>query len=296
MDLYGQETEVALLGALRAHLSSGALLDVGAERGGLAQALLSYGYGPAHLIEPAPANVAELRRVFDERQDVAILDVAAGASDGEATLYLATTPDGEPQPAFNAIGSPGEGDGYRWTADGTVACRSLDSLLREQRIPPRVGLLKIDAEGTDLEVVQGMGALECDALMIEFWLDIPGIVGRCPWTLEDLVELLEPAGLRRLVFVHHRGLAVRLVDGAAEPIEGDYGNLVFMTDRVYESARTAIGLVANQADRFSDALAEMEAKERNLSIFSREIENQRVTIEQMVADRRRLESELREQG
>ena len=65
-------------------------------------------------------------------------------------------------------------------------------------LPGRVGLLKIDAEGTDLEVVQGMGALECDALMIELWLDMPGAVGRCPWTLEDLVELLEPGGLRRL--------------------------------------------------------------------------------------------------
>ena len=63
MELYGQETEVALLGA--------------------------YGYGPAHLIEPEPANVAELRRVFGERSDVEILDIAAGASDGEATLYLA---------------------------------------------------------------------------------------------------------------------------------------------------------------------------------------------------------------
>jgi len=296
MELYGQETEVALLGALRGHLSSGAFVDVGAERGGLAHALLSYGYSPALLIEPAPANVAELRRVFGERSDVEILEIAAGASDGEATLYLATTPEGELQPAFHAIGSPGDGDQYRWTADRTVMCRSLDSLLREQRIPGRVGLLKIDAEGTDFEVVQGMGALECDALMIELWLDMPGAVGRCPWTLEDLVELLEPGGLRRLVFVNHQASGVRLVEGAAEPAEGDYGNVVFMTDRVYENARTAIELVADQADRLSDALAEMEIKEHNVNIFAREVEEQRVAIEQMEANRQHLESQLREQG
>jgi FkbM family methyltransferase len=296
MELHGQETEVALLGALRGHLSSGAFVDVGAERGGLAQALLSYGYGPAHLIEPAPANVAELRRAFTERSDVEILDVAAGASDGEATLYLATTPEGEPQPAFNAIDSPGDGDGLRWTADGAVALRSLESLLRERRIPGRVGLLKIDAEGTDIEVVRGMGGLECDALMIELWLDMPGAVGRCPWTLDDLVELLEPRGLRRLVFVHHQASGVRLVKGAAEPAEGDYGNVVFMTDRVYDDARTAIALVADQADRLSDALAEMEVKERNVTIFARAVEKQRVLIEEMEANRLRLESQLREQG
>jgi FkbM family methyltransferase len=296
MELYGQETEVALLGALRGHLSSGAFVDVGAERGGLAQALLSYGYGPAHLIEPAPANVAELRRVFGERPDVEILEIAAGASDREATLYLATTPQGEPQPAFHAVGSPGDGDQYRWTADGKVLCRSLDSLLRERRIPDRVGLLKIDAEGTDLEVVQGMGTLECDALMIEFWIDMPGAVGRCPWTLEDLLELLEPNGLRRFVFVHHQASSVRLVEGVAEPGEGDYGNLVFMTDRVYQQARTAIEIVAAQADRLSDALAEMEIKERNFNTFAKEVEEQRLAIEQMEAYRRHLESQLREQG
>ena len=295
IELYHQETEVALLGALRGHLSTGAFVDVGAERGGMAQALLAYGYGPAHLIEPAPANVAELRRVFGERSDVEILDIAAGASDGEETLYVATTPDGEPQPAFNAIGVPGDGDEYRWTADGTVACRSLDSLLREQRIPSRLGLLKIDAEGTDLEVVRGMGALACEALMIELWLDIPGSVGRCPWTLEELLELLEPAGLRRVVFVSHQGSEVRLVEGAAEPAEGEYGNVVFITDRVYESARTAIELVADRADRLSDALAEMAIKEQNLNMFAGEVEKQRVAIEQIEADRRRLESQLREQ-
>lgn len=295
MELYHQETEVALLGALRGHLSSAAFIDVGAERGGLAQALLAYGYGPAHLIEPAPANVAELRRIFGKRSDVEILDIAAGASDGEATLYLATTPEGEAQPAFNAIGSPGDGDQYRWTADGTVVCRSLDSLLREQRIPGRVGLLKIDAEGTDLEVVRGIGLLECDALMIELWLDFPGSIGRCPWTIEELVELLEPIGLRRLVFVSHQGSAVRVVEGAAEPAVGEYGNAVFMRDRVYEDARTAIELVADQADTLSDALEELTIKERNFNIFAREVEEQRVVIEQIEANRRHLETQLREQ-
>lgn len=296
MELYGQETEVALLGALRAHLSSGTFVDVGAERGGLSQALLSYGYGPAHLIEPAPTNVAELRRVFGERSDVEILEIAAGASDHEATLYLATTPDGEAQPAFHAISSPRDGDQYRWTADQTVMCRSLDSLIRDQLIPSRVGLLKIDAEGTDLEVVRGMGALECDALMIELWLDIPGIVGRCSWTLEDLKELLIPRGLRRFVFVQHRALEVRIIDGAAEMVEGDYGNVVFMADHVYENARTAIKLVANQADKHSNALAEMAIKERNVSLFAGEVEQQREAMKQMEDERQRLESRLREQG
>jgi FkbM family methyltransferase len=296
MDLYGQETEVALLGALRAHLSSGSFVDIGAERGGLAEALLSYGYGPAHLIEPAPANVAVLRRIFGERDDVAILDVAVGAADGEATLYLASTPDGEPEPAFNSIGSPGDGDRYRWTADQKVACRSLDSLLRDHLIPNRVGLLKIDAEGSDMEVVQGIGAFRCDALMIEFWLDMPDSVGRCPWTLEELVERLEPEGLRRMVFVDHEGSAVRLVEGAAEPAEEGYGNVVFMTDDVYESAHAAIELVAHQADRLSAAYAQMEVKEQNLRISAEAIETQRQAIEEIDADRRCLQARAGEPG
>ena len=96
--------------------------------------------------------------------------------------------------------------------------------------------------------------------------------------------------------MNHQASGVRLVEGAAEPGEGDYGNVVFMTDRVYENARTAIELVADQADRLSDALAEMEIKEHNVNIFAREVEEQRVAIEQMEANRQRLESQLREQG
>jgi hypothetical protein len=69
-----------------------------------------------------------------------------------------------------------------------------------------------------------------------------------------------------------------------------------MTERVYEDARTAIGLVASQVDKLSDALQEMEIKERNLGIFARALEEQRVAIEQMEANRLRLESQLREKG
>jgi hypothetical protein len=132
--------------------------------------------------------------------------------------------------------------------------------------------------------------------MIEFWLDIPDSVGRCPWTLEELVELLEPEGLRRMVFVDHEGSAVRLVEGAAEPAEEGYGNVIFMTDHVYERAHAAIELVAHQADRLSEAYAQMEVKEHNLRISAEAIETQRQAIEAIDADRRRLQARAGEPG
>lgn len=271
MELYGQQTEVALLGALRPHLRDGAFVDVGAERGGLAQALIAYGYGPAHLIEPAPENAAALRAAFSDDPAAKVLELAAGADDGEAVLYLAQDDRGEPMPAFNTLDAPGE-DGMRWSAAGTVPRRTLGSLLAEGQIPAKVALLKIDAEGADRDVIAGMGDLRCEALMIEHWLDLPGTVGPCPWTLDELRALLEPRGLERIVYVHHHLLEVRVVDGAAEPEVGDYGNLVFLTAELYERARGAIELVAERAAALSEAQLELDEKERNIQLYDRNLQ------------------------
>ena len=291
MDLYEQETELALLAALRPHLSSASFIDVGAERGGLAAGLLAYGYGPAHLIEPAPDNVGALRETLAERPDVEVLAIAAGAADGEARIHLAEDSSGTPLPAFNALEPPPEAGGVRWREGGTVELRSLDSLVADGAIPREVGLLKIDTEGGDRDVIVGMGALACEALMLEHWLDIPESTGRCPWTLEELLELLEPHGLRRFAYVHHQGATTRVTFDRAEPAVGDYGNLVFMTEALHARARGGLELAAERADALSDAIAAGEEKQGQIDLLTAALDERSTLLDESAAEADRLRME-----
>lgn len=292
VDLYGQETELALLAALRPHLSSPSLVDVGAERGGLAAGLLAHGYGPAHLIEPASDNVEALREALGTRPDVTVLPIAAGTADGEARLHLAEDASGRPLPAFNALSPPAEETGgVHWHEGDRVELRSLGSLVEDGTIPEEVGLLKVDTEGADRDVVAGMGALRCEALMLEHWLDIPEATGPCPWTLDELLELLEPRGLRRFAYVNHHGAATRVTFDRAEPEVGDFGNLVFMTDALHASAQAALELVAERAGALSDAVVSAEAKQGQIELLTAALDERSALLDESAAEADRLRAE-----
>lgn len=136
LELYDQEPEIELLAVLRPHLDEGTVLDVGAERGGLFHALRACGFGEGHLVEASPANVDELRRQVEGDPAVTLHSLAAGATDGEATVHLAEDERGEPMPAFNTARARSGGDGVRFATSVTVPRRSLASLVEEGLLPP----------------------------------------------------------------------------------------------------------------------------------------------------------------
>ena len=119
--------------------------------------------------------------------------------------------------------------------------RSLDSLRAAGEIPGRVGLLKIDAEGADADVLRGAASIDADLVMVEFWGDLPDTLGPCPFELEELRSLVEPLGPRRFLFVRHgpRHVGIGRWD-TADPGKGEWGNLVFVADSLVEAAEAAL--------------------------------------------------------
>jgi FkbM family methyltransferase len=293
VDLYEQQIEVALIGALRAHLETGSFVDVGAERGAFTHALLAQGLGPADLIEASPTNVAELTRVFAGRDDVTIHGLAAIAGDGEVVLNLAGDGSGTPSPAHNSLRALPADGGRTWTDSVAVPGRSLGSLVDEGVLPARVGFVKIDVEGGDRDVIEGMGSLECEALMLEHWLDVPGVEGPCPWTTDEIRALLEPRGLSELLYVQHRpGHVTRIVSGAADPQTGDWGNLILLTPELRERAHDAIGLVAELAGRIADARLAAVEKEEQIQLLARAAEERLAAIEELDAYRQEADRRI----
>jgi FkbM family methyltransferase len=240
-ELDDQGAELALIAALVPRLADRSLIDVGSERGAVAAALREAGMGPAWLIEPYPASAERLRERFADDADVQVLDVAAGSEDRSAELHLAHDASGESRDAFHTLTPERTGRDLAWDESVAVQVRSLDSLRAAGEIPGRVGLLKVDAEGADADVLRGASSIEAAIVMVEFWGDLPDTLGPCPFGLDEVRSLVETLGPRRFLFVRHglRHVSVARWD-TADPDTGEWGNLIFISDSLLEAAETAL--------------------------------------------------------
>ena len=302
VDLYGQDAELRLLAALAAHLAECSMIDVGAERGGLAEGMLDAGIEDLHAFEPHPENAAALRTRFVGDARVRVHEMAISDSDGSGSgkLRISTDPEGAPLHFGHTLLEPEDTDEIAWHQTLTVARRSLGSLIDAGELPARVGILKIDTEGHDLAVVRGMGSLQADVVMVEHWSDLPKGLGRCPWTTRQMLDELVPRGFGHFAFVVHRAefVTVKWDDGEVE--SGAMGNLVFLHDDVlprllpdvlacagsFAESAVALGQMYMYAarDRLAlvDELAEAaEARLRALELTTAKIEKQEAELERL---------------
>jgi FkbM family methyltransferase len=114
--------------------------------------------GHVHAFEPVVANRARLSAAIEKNGcgNVTIHDLALSSAPGEAVLHA------HESSAMWSLAGDGE-DGV------TVRCETLDSLGL-----PRPDLVKIDAEGVELEVLRGGGELLSTArpaLLVEFTIE-----------------------------------------------------------------------------------------------------------------------------
>jgi FkbM family methyltransferase len=240
-EIYDQGAELDLLAALVPHLRERSLVDVGPEHGALAAALREAGFGPVWALEPFPGSIDRLRARFGSDPDVHLLEVAAAEHDGTSELHLAVDPEGATKDAFHSLHPTPPSADLRWDGSVPVTTRSLASLAEAGEIPRHIGLLKIDAEGSDAEILRGASGLEAELVMVEFWGYIPGSSGECPYTLDELRGLVAPLGLSRFLFVRHgpRHVSIGRWD-EADAATGEWGNLVFMADSLVSAADAAL--------------------------------------------------------
>jgi len=232
VSIYWQEPEIHLLRAFLSRIEDKSVIDVGAERGAFAEQLLHAGGGPVHAIEPEPGNVETLRKRFRGNALVSVHELAISDRDGPLALRKSVDAAGEPLSYGHTLLDRPDTDEIAWRETISVTGRSLGSLVSAGELPPRVGVLKVDTEGHDLQAVSGMGSLECDIVMVEHWTDLPRSLGRCPWTADEMISALGSRGFSHFVFVVHRGETALLRWDDADVPSGQFGNLAFVHDRV----------------------------------------------------------------
>lgn len=128
------------------------------------------------LFEPHHPAAEELRREYQGRENIRVFGDALAKSDADRILYVTNVPTGssllKPGSAFaEDFGSP---DYFYPLKEVPIKTRALAGVLRDAGLL-RVDAIKIDVQGAELEVLQGLGAgLEQDTLSVEMEVGFPG--------------------------------------------------------------------------------------------------------------------------
>jgi len=189
--------EFSLLAPLVRQLSSGCLIDVGANIGLYTLLLRSVSSLPIIAYEPQPFLFKLLRFniAFNQLANVEARNFACGSHRGEVPFSIGI--NGSVAVDAEASGAALPGDDLESEAEKTqrgqavirVPLTTLDEDLAEA---PAIALLKIDCEGFEHEILQGARRLiqrHKPRLFVEVH---PPLLGRFGHSVEDLLKLLQP--------------------------------------------------------------------------------------------------------
>lgn len=129
--------------------------DIGAHLGDRVRAFSSLG-ARVIALEPHPGMMNWLRRWYGNQTNVTLLEQAVGAQPGTANLWIShLTPSisTTSQPWLTAVRQNRRFAGARWEDQIPVTVTTLDALIAQHGVP---AFCKIDVEGAELEVLQGL--------------------------------------------------------------------------------------------------------------------------------------------
>jgi FkbM family methyltransferase len=234
-ELYNQDTDLQIIELLSRQLLNQNFLDVGAEKGGFARALFRMGFTQGVLFEPLPSHLKHLNNLFTD-SCATILPYAIDREDRIAVFNIACDAEGEELNYFHSLNRIADHEFFKHSRSIETQCRSLSSLLGTGEIDANVGVLKIDTEGNDLRVLQGLGDIRPEVVVCEF---VPPVVYP-DWQLSFAENLIPEAA--KLGYTHL--LAVQRTHGDEREIvrlepkdftDKDWGNLIFIRQDLWMS-------------------------------------------------------------
>jgi FkbM family methyltransferase len=237
LDLYKQNTDLEILQTLIPHLKSPTFIDIGAEKGTFTKHLSERGL-KGIFFEPLPQFAEELILIA-QNTGCTFSSYAIDSMDREADFYAASDLSDNPMEYFSTLHPLQHDSRIQHKKVAKVTCRSLNSLLQEGVVKNNLGIIKIDTEGNDLNVLQGMGEVSAEILMCEFFM--PGIYAG--WQLGHPLGLIEEA--RKLGF--NNFIAIKRLDefemtsiNNPEFVDKQWGNIIFTKDDIFQSAKCSL--------------------------------------------------------
>ena len=227
--------EISLLQYVSSYIDNRTAVDVGAHVGDVADRLLDSGCH-VYAFEPFPASFAALQDRLGGRADFTASPVAIGAVDGEGQLNIAaatTEAEGLDSSLFHSLIDHPLGTSVQFADAVPVQVRSLASLRQTGEIPQQIGLLKIDAEGADLEVIKGLGEPDIPVVMTEYWDSEHAFGKGAHGHLAPTVELMRSLGYVWHVVIYHidEKETISYYFNHAHTMPGSWGNAIFFKER-----------------------------------------------------------------
>jgi len=266
--------EAALMADLYGFLAAGTAIDVGAHHGDISQQLLDSGY-QVYAFEPAAQTFERLHQRLGQRPGCYLYNMALGAVDATMPLLLVEdiSPDHKYGDAslFNSLVAHSMPIDLQFVRSVDTPVRTLKSLALEQKIPTDIGLLKVDTEGFDLQVVRGLQDLRPQVIVTEFWA--PDFVFGQEESYSRLDELVSEMRSReyRWHIVMYRVSGQERVSfycNHNKPISDSWGNIVFFRDHelFVRSAEWCSAILPKTYFDFEDSTAPLVLAHRGAAL------------------------------
>ncbi len=197
-DYVSTNPELGLMSFLYSYLPSRTAIDIGAHTGEVSQQLLNAGF-EVYAFEPYPPSYARLTERMNGQSRFHPFQLALGSASGQAELHLVTdaTLDRtfDDPTVFHSLVQHGMPDGLLFQNTVSVPVQRLADLHQNGVVPPEIGLVKIDTEGYDLEVIRGMNDHYHAVVVVEFWdAQIPFANQGLQYTVETMVGEMRDRG------------------------------------------------------------------------------------------------------
>mgnify|MGYP006156392965 FL=1 len=233
---YFQDLDIELMTYLYSYLPHRRAVDIGANRGDISSRLLQAGY-QVYAFEPFPPVIDKLKNRLGDHPNFRLFPLAIGSENQTQELHIATdeTPDNTYQDAsfYSSLTKHSLSEGLVFTDTISVTVKTLASLHDAEELPKDIGLVKIDTEGFDLEVIKGMGNYRYPVVVAEFWdQNFPFGRSGAMNQLPDLVNAMKERDYHwHLVIYRIWGSSdVSYYCNSAYSLDNSWGNVFFFQD------------------------------------------------------------------
>lgn len=235
--LFQQETDLEIIGQLIPYLEEKTFLDIGAAKGEFVKYFTNHNLKGV-LFEPLPICAKVLSELAEQTQ-CAFYSYAIDCEDREAEFYQAYDNLHNSTEHFSSLHKLQNDQRISHKEVCKVQCRTLNSLMHEKVISQKIGIVKIDTEGNDLNVLKGMDQVKAEILICEFFM--PDIY--MGWELgqpNGLIQQAKMLGFNHFIAIKRIGeLEIISIDDHSF-VNKQWGNLIFLSDRIYHQADTVI--------------------------------------------------------
>jgi len=233
---YFQDIDIELMVYLYSYLPHHRAIDIVANRGDVSNRLLEAGY-EVYAFEPFPPVLEKLTTRLGDNPHFHLFPFAIGSVNETRDLHIASdqTEDKiyDDSTFYSSLTRHSLSEGLVFIETLSVTVKTLASLHESANLPSDIGLVKIDTEGFDLEVIKGMGDFIYPVVVAEFWdANFPFGQSGAMNHLKNMVKAMRERNYRWHIVIYRiwGSHDISYYCNSAYSLDNSWGNVFFFQD------------------------------------------------------------------